>query len=245
MASRRSRWENPSRTSHNYSAVARLRDGVTVQQANGEISAIARRIHDSSSEQKTEFLLKDATVVPLQESITGKARPALLVLLGAVGFLLLVACANVANLLLAQASVRERELAVRSALGAGRGRLIRQFLTEAFVLSTVSAGLGVLGAFFGVSALIALAPENLPRLDAISINIPVLVFALLVSTAVAAGLGIFTALRATSGNLREGLGEGARQAGSHRTQRLGRGIVAAQIAITLCLSSAPACSGAA
>jgi predicted permease len=113
--------------------------------------------------------------------------------------------------------------------------LIRQFLTESFVLSTVSAGLGVLGAFSGVSALIALAPEDLPRLDAISINIPVLVFALLVSTAVATGLGIFTALRATSGNLREGLGEGARQSGSQRAQHIGRGIVAAQISITLCL----------
>jgi len=227
--------ENPSRTSHNYDAVARLRDGVTFQQANGDISAIAHRIYESSTEQKTDYLNKDATVVPLQESITGKARSALLILLGAVGFLLLVACANVANLLLAQASVRERELSVRTALGAGRGRLIRQFLTESFVLSTVSAGLGVLCAYSGVSALVALAPEDLPRLDAISINLPVLIFALLVSTAVATGLGIFTALRATSGNVREGLGEGARQSGSQRTQRLGRGIVAAQISITLCL----------
>src|SRR4029077_5835500 len=118
--------ENSSRTSHNYNAVARLRDGVTVQQANQDISAIARRIHDTSSEQG-DYLLKDGIVVPLQDSITGKARSPLLVLLGAVGFLLLVACANVANLLLAQASVRGRELAIRSALGAARGRLIRQF----------------------------------------------------------------------------------------------------------------------
>ena len=227
--------ENPSRTSHNYSGVARLRDGVTVEQANADISAIARRIYDTSSE-KNDYLNKDAAVVPLQDSITGKARSALLILLGAVGFLLLVACANVANLLLAQASVRERELAVRTALGAGRGRLIRQFLTEAFLLSLVSGALGVLGAYSGVSALIALAPEDLPRLDTISINIPVLVFAFLLSTAVATGLGIFTALRATSGNLREGLGEGGRgQSGSQRTQRIGRGIVAAQISITLCL----------
>jgi len=139
--------ENPSRTSHNYYAVARLRDGVTVEQANQDISAIARRIHDTSSEQ-SDFLLKDGVVVPLQDSITGKARPALLVLLGAVGFLLLVACANVANLLLAQATARERELAIRSALGAARGRLIRQFLTEAFLLSLVGGGLGVLGALW-------------------------------------------------------------------------------------------------
>jgi putative ABC transport system permease protein len=227
--------ENPSRTSHNYSAVARLRDGLTVEQANSEISTIARRIHDSESNQN-EYLLKDALVLPLRESITGKARPALLVLLGAVGFLLLVACANVANLLLAQASVRMRELAVRCALGAGRGRLIRQFLTEAFLLSLIGGGLGVLGAFMGVRGLIALAPGNLPRLESIAINIHVLAFALLLSGGVAMGLGAFTAIRATSGNVREALGEGGRgQAGSQASQRVGRAIVAAQVAITLVL----------
>ena len=227
--------ENPSRTAHNYSAVGRLRDGVTVELAIRDISAIARRIHDTSSEQ-SEYLLKDGIVVPLQDSITGKARPALLILLGAVGFLLLVACANVANLLLAQASVRDRELAIRSALGAARGRLIRQFLTEAFLLSLVGGGLGVLAAFWGVAGLVGLAPQNLPRLDSISISIPVLVFAFLLSTAVAAGLGVFTAARATSGDLRKGLVEGGRgQAGSQGSQRVGRAIVAAQIAITLVL----------
>jgi predicted permease len=227
--------ENPSRTSHNYSAVGRLRDGVTLEQANADISVIARRIHDTSSDQN-DYLLKDGIVVPLQDSITGRARPALLVLLGAVGFLLLVACANVANLLLAQASVRERELAIRSALGAARGRLIRQCLTEAFLLSLVGGGLGVMGAFSGVAGLVALAPENLPRLDSVSISIPVLVFAFLLSTAVAAGLGAVTAMRATSGNVRQGLGEGGRgQSGSKSSQRIGRGIVAAQIAITLVL----------
>ena len=227
--------ENPSRTSHNYSAVGRLRDGVTVQQANGDISAIARRIHDISSEQG-DYLLKDGIVVPLQDSITGQARSPLLVLLGAVGFLLLVACANVANLLLAQASVRERELAIRSALGAARGRLVRQFLTEAFLLALVGGGLGVLGAFWGVAGLVALAPENLPRLDSVSISIPVLVFAFLLSTAVAAGLGVFTAVRATSGDLRKALVEGGRgQAGAQNSQRVGQIIVAAQIAITLVL----------
>jgi predicted permease len=226
--------ETSSRTAHNYDGVARLRDGVTVQQANAEISSIARRIHDTSSEQ-SDYLMKDATVVPLEVSMTGKARSALLILLGAVGFLLLVACANVANLLLAQASVRERELTIRTALGASRGRLIRQFLAESFVLAIVSGALGVLGAFGGVSALIALAPADLPRLESISINTPVLVFAFLLSTAVATGLGIFTALRATSGSLREGLGEGAHQSGSLHRERFGRGIVAAQISITLCL----------
>lgn len=227
--------ENPSRTSHNYYAVGRLRDGVTVGQANLDISAIARRIHDASSEQG-EYLLKDGLVVPLQDSIAGGARPALLILLGAVGFLLLVACANVANLLLAQASARERELAIRLALGAARGRLTRQFLTEAFLLSLVGGSLGVLGAFLGVGELIALAPANLPRLDSVSLSVPVLAFAFLLSTAVAAGLGAFTAMRATSGDPREGLAEGGRgQAGSQAGQRVGRAIVAAQIAITMVL----------
>ncbi|HEY3384546.1 MAG TPA: ABC transporter permease [Vicinamibacterales bacterium] len=227
--------ENPSRTSHNYNAVGRLRDSVTVDQANRDISAIARRIHDGSSEQG-DYLLEDGLVLPLQDSMTGKARSPLLVLLGAVGFLLLVACANVANLLLAQVSARARELAVRSALGAARGRLIRQFLTEAFLLSLVGGGLGVVGAFWGVAGLVALAPANLPRLDSVSISIPVLVFAFLLSTAIAAGLGAFTAARATAGDLREILVEGGRgQAGSQGSQRVGRVIVALQIAITLVL----------
>src|SRR6266567_3339503 len=121
--------ENPSRTSHNYSALGRLKDGVSIAQARQDISAIARRIYQESSE-KTDYLLRDGIVVPLQDSITGAVRPPLLIRLGTVGFLLLVACANVANLLLAQASVRERELSIRSALGAGRARLVRQFLTE-------------------------------------------------------------------------------------------------------------------
>jgi putative ABC transport system permease protein len=227
--------ENPSRTSHNYSAVARLRDGATVEQANAEISAIARRIRDTSSDQSS-YLLKDGVVVPLLESITGKARSALLILMGAVGLLLLVACANVANLMLAQATARTREFAIRSALGAGRGRLVRQFLTEAFLLSLLGGGLGVLGAFLSVDVLVALAPQTLPRLESISISVPVLGFVFLLCATVAAGLGTFTAIRATAGDVHEGLSGGAYgQAGSQSSQRIGRGIVAAQIAITLVL----------
>jgi predicted permease len=228
--------ETASRTSHNYRAVARLRAGVTVEQARRDVSAIAHRIHDASTEQGNDYLLADGLVIPLHDSITNIARTPLLALLGAVGFLLLVACANVANVLLARAAARETELAVRGALGAGRGRLVRQFLTEGLLLSLVGGGLGVLGAVWGVGGLVALAPPNLPRLDSVSISIPVLAFALLLSTAVAAGLGAFTALRATAGDLRGDLVEGGRgQAGSRGRQRAGRVIVAAQMAITLVL----------
>ena len=226
---------NRSRTSHNYAVVGRLRDGATVAQADQEISAIARRIRETSSEPG-DYLLADGTVVALRDSITSQARPALLILFGAVGFLLLVACANVANLLLAHASARTRELAVRSALGAARGRLMRQFLTEAFLLSVAGGGFGLLGAFGGVAGMVALAPANLPRLDSISISMPVLAFAFLLVATVAVALGLFTAARATSRDPRIGLAEGGRtQAGSQGTHRLGGAIVAAQIAITLIL----------
>jgi putative ABC transport system permease protein len=227
--------ESPSRTSHNYSAIARLKDGVTVAQANAEISGIARRIHDASHE-KGDYLLADGIVTSLHDALTGKARLALLVLLGAVGFLLLVACANVANLLLAQASARQRELAIRSALGAARGRLIRQFLTEALVLALAGGMLGVLGAVGGVRGLVALAPASLPRVESVAVSVPVLVFALLLSTAVAAGLGAFTAARATAANPGEDLVQGGRgSSGSRGGRRAGRVIVAAQVAITLIL----------
>src|SRR5439155_12374515 len=149
------------------------------------------------------------------------------------GFLLLVACANVANLMLAHLGVRERELAIRSALGAARGRLVRQFLTEAFLLSIAGGAVGVLLALEGLALLVALAPANLPRLDSVAINVPVLAFALLLSTAVAAGLGAFTAVRATARDLRGDLVEGGR--GSSASHRAGFVIAAVQMAITLVL----------
>ncbi|PYU99311.1 MAG: hypothetical protein DMG26_16745 [Acidobacteria bacterium] len=165
-------------------------------------------------------------VSPLRDALTAEVRPALLTLLGAVGFLLLVACANVANLLLTQAAAREKELSIRAALGAGRGRLVRQFLTEALLLSVAGGGLGVLAAFWGVD----------PRLQDVSINLPVLLFALAVSVLVAAGLGISTALRAAPGDLQGALVErGQGHAETPGSQRLGRLMVAGQLAITLVL----------
>ena len=227
--------ENPSRTSHNYLAVGRLRDGITPQQANAEISAIAQRIHNNSSE-KGDFLLASAIVVPLKDSITGQSRPVLIVLLAAVAFLLLIVCANVMNLQLAKASARERELAIRGALGAPRARLLRQFITEALLLSVIGGFVGVGAAYLCLNGMLALAPQNLPRMNEVSINLPVLAFAFLLCAVLAVGLGTVTALRATSGDVREGLTEtGRSQTGSQANQKMGRRIVAAQIAITLVL----------
>jgi predicted permease len=223
----------PSRTAHNWRGIGRLRDGVTLPQARADLSGIASRL---KAQYGDDTMMESVSAIPLQESLTSGVRTALMILLGAVGFLLLVACANVANLLLAQASARTRELAIRTALGAGRGRLIRQFLTEAFLLSMLGGLLGIFVAVWGVDALISMAPASLPRLNEVSINSTVLIFALGVVILVAAGLGIFTAIRATAGDVRGALVEGGHgQSGSQSVQRLGRTIVATQMAITLVL----------
>ena len=223
----------PSRSAHNWRVVGRLRDGMPPAQARAELSGIARQLKQQYGQ---DTMMTDVAVSPLRDALTHEVRPVLLTLLGAVGFLLLVACANVANLLLAQAAAREKELSIRAALGAGRGRLVRQFLTEAFLLSVAGGGLGVIAAFWGVDTLVALAPPNVPRLQDVSINLPVLLFALAVSVLVAAGLGISTALRAAPGNLQGALVErGQGHAGTPGSQRLGRLIVAGQLAITLVL----------
>ena len=224
-----------SRTAHNYAAIGRLRDGVGVAQATTDLSGIAKDIIRNTSEQG-EYLLADATAVPLQSSITRRVGSTLYVLLGAVFFLLLIACANVTNLLLAQAAARQRELAIRHALGAGRARVIRQFVTETLVLLTVSCLGGLLIAWLGTSALLSLAPADLPRLEDVSINRVVLAFAIGLSALVAIALGLFTAGRSTRRDSRETLVDGARgQTMSAASQRLGRIIIAAQMALTVVL----------
>jgi predicted permease len=226
--------ENHSRTSHNFYGVGRLRDGTTVGQAIGDLSAIAKDIVRHSDEQG-DYLMVDAMAVPLQTSLTGRVGSTLYVLLGAVFFLLLVACANVTNLLLSQAAARSRELAIRHALGAGRGRLIRQFIAEAFLLLAAGCGVGMLVASAGISALLALAPTDLPRLDDVSLSWPVLSFAMGLSALVAVALGFLTAARATRRDPRETLADGTRGQVGASSQRAGRAIVAAQIAITVVL----------
>lgn len=227
--------EGTSRTSHNYSAIGRLRNGVSASQATSDLAAIAARIIREASEQNG-YLLRSAAAVPLQASQTATVRSPLYVLLGAVGFLLLVACANVANFLLAQASERARELAVRHALGAGRRRLVQQFITEAALLATVSGIVAVVIAARLLAALLAVAPQDLPRIGDVAISWPVLAFTAGTSFLVAMGLGVITAVRATSGAPRQTLAEGGRgSVANQRSQRTGRAIVAAQLAMTLAL----------
>lgn len=223
----------PSRTAHNWHVLGRLRDGATLQAARVELSGIAHRL---KSQLGKDTMMENISAQRLQDFIIGGLRVPLYVLLGAVGFLLLVACANVVNLMLSRAAAREKELAIRAALGAGRNRLLGQFLTEALLLVLAGGVLGVLVARWGLDALLAIAPSNLPHLEDVSINLPVLLFALAVSLAVAVGLGLFTAWRATQGDPQGGLAErGQGHLGTARGQRLGRLIVAAQLAITMVL----------
>jgi putative ABC transport system permease protein len=224
----------PSRSAHNWQVVARLRAGASLNQARADASAIAHRLFQQYG--SNDMTMVDAVVVPLRDALTVEIKPALLVLLGVVSLLLLVAGANVTNLSLAQASARAGELAIRSALGVSRWRLVRQFLAEALLLSVLGGCCGVLCAYFGVRGLRALAPGNIPRLDDISLNVPVLWFALALCLAVAIVLGVLTALRATSNNLQIILAGGVQaQASTVRRQRAGRIIAAGQIAITLTL----------
>ena len=222
----------PSRSAHNWQVVGRLRDGIALRAAQSELSAIAIEL---KHENAPNIDLAAVAIEPLRQAMTGYVRPALMLLLGAAGFLLLIACANVVNLMLAQAATRERELAVRAALGAERGRLVRQFFTEALLLALIGSTLGVLAASWGVKGLLQLAPRTLPRLEDVAVNFVVLLFCLLTALFVAAGLGIFSALRATV-NARDALSESSqRQAGSPRSQKLGRLLVSGQLATTLAL----------
>ncbi len=238
---------NPSRTAHNYSAIGRLQAGTTVAAASADLDAIAQRIVRVSPDQN-DYLMRGAGTGPLQAALTGRVRSPLYVLLGAVGFLLMVACANVAHFLIARASKRGRELAIRRALGAGQARLMRQFITEALLLSGMSSAMGLLIAVGAVRGLIALAPPEVPRLDEVAIHWPVLGLAGGLALAIAAGLGIATAIRSAALDRTRGLAgaltDGGRgSAGTRRGQRASRVIVAAQLAVTLVLLAGAALLG--
>ena len=223
---------NPSRSAHNWRVIGRLRPGVTPATAQAEVSAIARRIH----EQYRDVTAVDAAVVPMHTEVTARVRPALLLLLGAVGALLLIACANVTNLQLAQATARERELAVRCALGASRWRLLRQSLTENALLAGAGAVCGVLLAIWGVDAMLALSPRLLPRGEEIHVDGWVLGFAIVVSMLTGVALGLAQAMRLRGEKLQDMLREGGRTlSGAARQRVVQGGLVVAQLGLTLVL----------
>ncbi len=179
---------------HTFYAAARLAPGATVEQANAELGALTARLA-AQGVYPADWDFR-ATAIPLPEQVTGTIRPVLLVLLGAVALVLLIACANVAGLLLVRGEARRREIGIRAALGAGRGRLARQFLTESVILSLIGGALGVWLAWLGVMAVRAVAPESLPRFEEIGVDGVVLAFAVIASLGTAVLTGQVPALRA-------------------------------------------------
>ncbi len=220
-----------SRESSSLRVFARLKPGVSLAQARSEMAAITGRL-----EREFPGTNQDVAVVPLKEKVVGEIRPALLVLLAAVGLVLLVACANVAHMLLARAASRQREIAVRAALGASRARLIRQTLTESLVLSLAGAAAGVALAAYGLRILVWLAPASIPRVDGIGLDGRVLLATLAVSLLTAIGFGLAPALQASAVRVQDALQEGGRGAAeSRRRSRLRRLFVASEVALALVL----------
>jgi putative ABC transport system permease protein len=213
--------------------VGRLRDGATLEQAQIELDGVASRLRDTYQFHANANM--QITVNGMQRDVVSHARPAVLALLGAVGFVLLIACANVANLLLVRATSRGREIAVRAALGSGRGRIIRQMLTESALLAVVGAAVGVLLAWWGTRVIIALSPGNLPRVDTVSIDGQVLLFTAGVTAIAALAFGLAPALRAVSGKLADALKDRGSDAGGARGNRVRTALVVTEVALSLVL----------
>lgn len=221
------------RTIHRLLAIARLKPGVTTQQAQVEMDRIAGGLGQAYPDTNKNW---GVTVWPLADDLVFQVRPALLILAGAVVFVLLIACANVASLLLARAAARQREVAVRSALGAGRMRLVRQFLTEAVLVSLVGAALGVLLARWAVPSLVALSPASLPRAAEIAVDERVLGFTLLVAVLTGLLFGLAPAVLGSRPNLNESLKEARRVAAPVFPRwRLDSVFVVVQVALCLVL----------
>jgi putative ABC transport system permease protein len=222
-----------NRDSHYLSSIARLKPGVTLTQARADIDAVALRMEEQNP---NDDIGRGAMLVPLREYESGDIKTTLLVLFGAVGFVLLIACANVANLLLARATTRQKEIAIRTALGANRFRLVRQLLTESVVLSVAGGALGLLTALWGVNSTASLLPAGVYGANDVRIDGVVLVFTVVVSLVIGLVFGLVPALHATKSELNEALKEGGRggTSGSRRNQARGL-LVASEIALSLVL----------
>jgi predicted permease len=227
-------WGNPSLRLRSAGlgihGVGRLRPGISIEQARADMDRISRDLAVAYPDTNRSV---GAKVIPLKSEMVGRIQPILLVLLGAVGFVLLISCVNVANLLLARSTARMREFAVRAALGATQGRVVRQLLTESLLLALVGGGFGLLFAVWGTRAALALLPAALPRAEEIGLDRHVLFFTALVSTAAGLIFGLVPALRTSRQDLHSTLKEGARSvSGSHRAQNA---FVAIEMALALVL----------
>jgi putative ABC transport system permease protein len=222
-----------NRGAHWLSVIARRKPGVALAAAQADLSAIAARLAAAYPQKNAGW---GVVLVPLQEAIAGNARKPLLLLFGAVTFVLLIACVNVANLLFARGTGRRREIAIRGALGAGRGRLLRQMLTETLALALAGGAAGAVLAVWGAEALVALAGDTLPRSAEVGIDARVLLYTLGVSLAAALAAGLWPALRATSPADNEALRASAGSAGQGpRAGAARQAMLVAEIALTLVL----------
>jgi predicted permease len=225
-----------NRGNEDFNIFGKLRPGITVSQAQAEMDVLADRMKQQYPANYPPNGGLTISVVPLLQQVVGDISFALKVLFGAVGFVLLIACANVANLLLSRAAVRQKEIAIRAAVGASRARLIRQLLTESILLALTGGFVGVGIAYLTLKALRLFGPDNIPRLDEVSIDGRVLVFTCLIALLTGVVFGLVPALRASRVDLNEVLKEGGRSGssggGSHRTRKL---LVVSEVALSLLL----------
>jgi len=217
---------------HYLNVVGRLKADVTRTQAQADMSALAARLSQQYPEKTSGHGVK---IVGLTDVVLGDIGPALFVLLGAVGFVLLIACANLANLMLARIGGREREIAVRTALGASRLRIVRQLLTESLLLAVAGGGVGLLLAIWAVSWLVSLSPDTIPRVNEISVDLRVAGFTLLVSVATGVLFGVVPALQASRTEFTDALKESGRTTAGVRKQRLRSTLVVSEVALSLVL----------